>query len=112
MFTFLPYQFLGKCAIRIAVGLQIGLGKCSLAQRLLRANVKEVLMTTTSSSRNLSDQTPKAIRSPDRPHPEEVAHRAYELFKKRGAVHGHDLEDWYEAELQLVRERDVPFGRA
>lgn len=69
-------------------------------------------MPTTATSRNLSGQTPKAISSPERPHPEDVAHRAYELFKKRGAVHGHDLEDWFEAELQLVRERDVKFDGA
>lgn len=69
-------------------------------------------MPTTSSSRNLSGQTPKAIRSAERPYREEVARRAYELFKKRGAVHGHDLEDWLEAELQLVRERHVQFGGA
>jgi DUF2934 family protein len=69
-------------------------------------------MLTTSTNRKLSDQTPKTIRFAERPYPEEVARRAYELFKKRGAVHGHDLEDWFEAELQLVRERDVQFGGA
>jgi hypothetical protein len=41
------------------------------------------------------------------PHSDEIAARAYELYNKRGAVHGHDLEDWFEAELQLVRERET-----
>jgi len=35
---------------------------------------------------------------------EEVARIAYELFERRGGVHGHDLEDWIEAE-RLVRAR-------
>jgi hypothetical protein len=32
-----------------------------------------------------------------------VAQRAYDLFMQRGAVHGHDVEDWLTAE-RLVRE--------
>ena len=34
----------------------------------------------------------------------EVAQAAYELFERRGRVHGHDLEDWLEAE-RIVRQR-------
>ena len=30
-----------------------------------------------------------------------VALRAFELFLARGAVHGHDLDDWLMAESQL-----------
>lgn len=29
---------------------------------------------------------------------EEIARVAYELYLKRGCVHGHDLDDWLEAE--------------
>jgi hypothetical protein len=32
---------------------------------------------------------------------EEVADRAYQLAQARGGEHGHDLEDWHEAERQL-----------
>jgi len=35
---------------------------------------------------------------------EEISHVAYELFERRGCVHGHDLEDWLEAE-RIVRHR-------
>jgi hypothetical protein len=31
-----------------------------------------------------------------------VARRAYENFVDRGAVHGHDLNDWLDAERELV----------
>ena len=65
--------------------------------------VQEVFMATLA---NRSMSTALARRtSSEKPHPDEVALRAYELFQKRGAQHGHDREDWFEAELQLVRER-------
>ncbi len=35
---------------------------------------------------------------------DDVAPRAYELFVARGRVDGHDVEDWLEAERQLVAE--------
>ena len=35
---------------------------------------------------------------------DEVARVAYELFERRGRTHGHDLEDWLEAE-RIVRQR-------
>lgn len=30
-----------------------------------------------------------------------IAQRAYELFDMRGCEHGHDREDWFQAELEL-----------
>jgi hypothetical protein len=64
-------------------------------------------MASTPTSRNVSIQVSKRIRSDNMPHNDEIALRAYELYKNRGAVHGHDLEDWFEAELQLIRERET-----
>jgi hypothetical protein len=65
------------------------------------------------------------IRKPERPvHPEaivpalsneEIARRAYEIYLARGAQPGHDLEDWLEAEKELldeVRRADALGGRA
>jgi outer membrane biosynthesis protein TonB len=31
-----------------------------------------------------------------------IANRAYELYLQRGQEHGHDLEDWLEAERQIL----------
>ena len=31
-----------------------------------------------------------------------IANRAYELYVQRGHKHGHDLEDWLEAERQIL----------
>jgi hypothetical protein len=32
----------------------------------------------------------------------QIAERAYQLYLARGAWHGHDMEDWLEAERQLT----------
>ena len=32
-----------------------------------------------------------------------IARRAYELFKDHGSVNGHDIDDWIEAEVEVVR---------
>ncbi len=32
-----------------------------------------------------------------------LTRRAYELFEKRGREHGHDQEDWFQAESELLR---------
>ena len=35
---------------------------------------------------------------------ETLAHRACEIFERRGRMHGHDLEDWWQAESEILRE--------
>jgi hypothetical protein len=35
---------------------------------------------------------------------EAVAARAYQLYVERGCIHGHDVEDWIEAEKQIRSE--------
>lgn len=34
-----------------------------------------------------------------------IANRAYELYVQRGHEHGHDLEDWLEAERQILPKK-------
>jgi Protein of unknown function (DUF2934) len=41
----------------------------------------------------------------DNPTHEEIGLRAHEIFIERGGAHGHDMEDWLEAERQLLDER-------
>lgn len=38
------------------------------------------------------------------PTTEEIAQRAYEIFLARGGEPGHDLDDWLQAESELLRE--------
>jgi len=33
-----------------------------------------------------------------------IGKRAYSLFEQRGCIHGHELEDWLEAERQILDE--------
>jgi HSP20 family molecular chaperone IbpA len=33
-----------------------------------------------------------------------IARRAYELFEGRGSTNGHDIDDWIEAKVEVVRE--------
>jgi hypothetical protein len=35
-----------------------------------------------------------------------IASRAYERFESRGGEHGHDQEDWFEAEREVKGRRD------
>lgn len=53
---------------------------------------------TTSSSRPT-----RVAAEPGRPGPstEQIARRAYEIFLARGGEHGHDQEDWAQAEREL-----------
>jgi len=37
-----------------------------------------------------------------------IAVRAYEIFQSRGAVHGSDLEDWLQAEKEVLKQRSQP----
>jgi hypothetical protein len=35
---------------------------------------------------------------------EDIEFRAYQIYLRRGATHGHDLDDWLQAERQVLQE--------
>jgi len=37
------------------------------------------------------------------PSPDQVAQRAYDLYRERGSEDGHDMDDWFQAEDELRR---------
>jgi hypothetical protein len=39
---------------------------------------------------------------------QEIRCRAYELYEWRGREDGHEVEDWLQAEAELMRERNTP----
>src|SRR5688572_14398932 len=43
---------------------------------------------------------PNSIEGREATH-DEIARRAYQLFEHRGSEHGHDWEDWFQAEREL-----------
>jgi hypothetical protein len=54
----------------------------------------------------------KSTRSPV-PTTEEIARRAYEIFVARGGKNGHELDDWLQAEAELLNERgQAPASRS
>ena len=42
---------------------------------------------------------------------EQIAAKAYELYEKRGQMHGRDFEDWLEAERLVLAELKSQSGR-
>jgi len=66
--------------------------------------------SASSTSRNVASRPGGAgtllTVAPPPPH-EEIAARAWELYTARGGDHGHDQQDWLEAERQLRQERGL-----
>src|SRR5579864_3090343 len=54
---------------------------------------------TTAGARSSKSLQNRSRQVTDR----DIARRAYELFEKRGREHGHDLDDWLQAERELDR---------
>jgi hypothetical protein len=48
--------------------------------------------------------TPPTIMKPEPELYDQVARTAYDLFVRRGGVHGHDVDDWIEAERRVRTE--------
>jgi Protein of unknown function (DUF2934) len=45
-------------------------------------------------------QPKSGLRQPTR---EEIAARAYQIYLERGCQHGHDADDWLQAEYELMQ---------
>ena len=43
---------------------------------------------------------------------EEIELRAYQIYLERGGAHGQDVEDWVQAERELVENYGKPVQRA
>jgi hypothetical protein len=46
-------------------------------------------------------------RTQPRVPPTDIARRAYELYVQRGGEHGHDIDDWLQAERELRPSREA-----
>jgi len=51
----------------------------------------------------LCPRNPETLRAEMQPVQLAIARRAFELFEKRGGELGHDWEDWFQAESELLR---------
>ncbi|HYX92558.1 MAG TPA: DUF2934 domain-containing protein [Myxococcaceae bacterium] len=52
-----------------------------------------------------ASMAPANVLAQPRPTHEEIARRAYEIFVARGGEHGHDVDDWLQAERELTLGR-------
>ncbi|MBI2220221.1 MAG: DUF2934 domain-containing protein [Acidobacteria bacterium] len=64
-----------------------------------------VTASPTEAAGTIEPQDPAGNRGADN-REDEIARRAYERYEARGGAHGHDQDDWYEA------EREVRGGRS
>ena len=48
-----------------------------------------------------ADRAPKSLAQPATVTNSDVARRAYDLYLARGCEHGHDVDDWLQAEREL-----------
>jgi hypothetical protein len=49
---------------------------------------------------------------PSAPIREEIELRAYQIYVERGRAHGQDVEDWLQAERELVEKHGKPVQKA
>ena len=57
----------------------------------------DVAVTSASRTATVPTDRPEGVTEQD------VARRAYDLYLARGCEHGHDVEDWLQAEQELRR---------
>jgi HSP20 family protein len=77
-------------------------------------------MTTELTSRSQSSNQPAILKLMDgdpffqrmREISDTIARRAYELFESRGCQDGHDLEDWFRAESELLNPMPAEISEA
>jgi HSP20 family protein len=60
----------------------------------------------------LSRRNPEDLRGEMQQVQLAIARRAYELFETRGCEHGHDWEDWFRAESELLRPVSVTISES
>jgi hypothetical protein len=53
---------------------------------------------------NQPSEQPIPAQAPGQATHDEIAQRAYQLYLLRGGAEGHDLEDWLQAEQEIVQE--------
>jgi len=54
----------------------------------------------------------KAPRSTSHPTHDEIEFRAYQMYLERGGEHGRDVEDWLQAERELLKKYKKSRARA
>ena len=61
-------------------------------------------MAAKPKSREPLPRKPRSVSDAE----EKIRLRAYELYEERGKIEGHALDDWLQAEAEIVRRRRQP----
>jgi len=61
---------------------------------------------------NSSTEKSQPQTVPGAPIREEIELRAYQIYIERGSAHGQDVEDWLQAERELVEKYGKPVQKA
>ncbi len=62
------------------------------------------MVAAKSKSREALPRKPKSVSDAE----QKIRLRAYELYEKRGRIDGHALDDWLEAEAEILGKRRQP----
>lgn len=64
--------------------------------------------TTATNSLSMNDLAPPSPTQPERQNTNgrqgTIAARAYALYEERGYRHGYDLQDWFDAEREILNQ--------
>ena len=72
--------------------------------------VKSARRKTAEAVTTAADRSSKSLQNRSRQATDrDIARRAHDLYLTRGREHGHDVEDWLQAEREL--RETVPFDR-
>ena len=71
----------------------------SRVQKQPKVNEVVVIAPQNPSSKLAAASAPRVHASPD-----QIRERAFEIFEKRGSQPGHDLQDWFHAERQILAQ--------
>jgi hypothetical protein len=63
---------------------------------------KQLTKTKESPKKVLPAASRPSSKDAHSPTPELIAAKAYELWQRRGCMHGTDQQDWFEAETELL----------
>lgn len=93
----------GKCSICLETDSVTDLRGPFLTQEYANQHSKEDTMTAEiKKKKNALKAVPTDSVVDNQAIYEIIAKKAYELYEKRGGQHGHDLEDWIEAERSVL----------
>jgi hypothetical protein len=59
-------------------------------------------------SKRVFPREKQSVETPPHEIYDQIARTAYELFERRGLMHGHDVEDWLEAERRITTQTGLP----